>query len=220
MNDRELYLSPPALTVAEVAARCREETAAKTKPRPRPSCLELFRRAIVENDVDARAALYVQYRDLLRYWAWLPPHSDDLAHEAFIRFTRAAPARFAAGGFPNIDQILAYLRTIAKNARNSLLRQQARETEANSRWVAEQQAKGTISDWGGVDRQQLMECVIRELKNERERLLVAKQFGLGIKPEEIALRHPEYFPRVEDVYQTRDTLLRRLQRAPGLQRFL
>jgi DNA-directed RNA polymerase specialized sigma24 family protein len=77
---------------------------------------ELFRRAIVERDVDAWAAIAGRYRQLLISWVVRCPGADhlgesyeDLADEALARAWRAlSPEHFAA--FPSLAALLAYLR--------------------------------------------------------------------------------------------------------------
>src|SRR5215213_4764190 len=76
---------------------------------------ELFRRAIVERDADAWAAIAAHYRQLLISWVARCPGAEhlgeryeDLADEAFERAWRAlSPEHFEA--FPNLAALLAYL---------------------------------------------------------------------------------------------------------------
>jgi DNA-directed RNA polymerase specialized sigma24 family protein len=77
---------------------------------------ELFRRAVVERDADAWAAVAARYRNLLITWAARSPasqatqkRSEDLADQALVRaWIALTPERFAM--FPSTSALLAYLR--------------------------------------------------------------------------------------------------------------
>src|SRR5712691_3340375 len=83
--------------------------------------LELFRRAILENDQDAWAALYDLYQFLVRNWITnrlaggvSADVCEALTNDAFVKFFRAIDAkRFE--GFSSILGLLAYFRTCARS---------------------------------------------------------------------------------------------------------
>src|SRR6266545_5201868 len=77
---------------------------------------ELFRRAILDRDAEAWAAIHACYRPLLISWAYhcgagtcTAESADDLADQALARaWVALTPAHFAA--FPSLARLLSYLR--------------------------------------------------------------------------------------------------------------
>src|SRR5690242_1710727 len=100
------------LTVTELAQRCGEETNRylRRETYAERFCLELFRRAIVQRDDAAWAAVYDQYAAAVRRWLRTQPDQEEEGVViAFERFWRAVDAtKFAT--FTSLSGVLQYLK--------------------------------------------------------------------------------------------------------------
>jgi DNA-directed RNA polymerase specialized sigma24 family protein len=184
---------------------------------------ELFRRAIVERDEDAWAAIYVRYRTLMISWSHrcgaallIGEHYDDIADQAFARAWMAlSPRRFAR--FPNLSKLLAYLRTCvmavvidcsrAQQARErALLKLEARPLATPEQIVLEE-----------IERSALWQLISKMAETIPERIVLVESFVLELPPRVILARHPDLFSEVANIYFAKRNVLARLQRNPDLQ---
>jgi DNA-directed RNA polymerase specialized sigma24 family protein len=189
-----------------------------------PYAFELFRRAIVESDQDAWAALYGLYRALVRTWIanHLPTVHIDvceaLTNDAFVKFFRAVPAaRF--GQFPATPVLLAYLKTCARSvAADSLRSQRARQAEES---MADFDHEIVLAD---PAEEVMMQMQAREIweaigavVDEQEHLVLQVICVLGWPARTLPRLYPELFPTVQDVYRIKRNVLERLRRNRQLQ---
>jgi DNA-directed RNA polymerase specialized sigma24 family protein len=179
---------------------------------------ELFRRAIVERDADAWATIRERFRPLLISWAGQAGvHGKpdlDCAESADQAFTRAwaalSPERFA--DFPNLAQLLSYLRTCVATAVIDGLRQQAPgglelpKPLPNTGGTAEQ------IPLMEMERAALWDLALAVAATAAERVALVESFVYNLPPRAIYARHPQLFASVADVYSSKRYLLDRLGR--------
>jgi DNA-directed RNA polymerase specialized sigma24 family protein len=186
---------------------------------------ELFRHAIVERSEDAWAEIYMRYRPMLVGWVvhqatynGNTQQAADIADEAFARAWRALTSeRFAA--FPTIAALLAYLRACVL----STLIDQQRAQVSHDRIARLVQSADLVAAPEQIveatfDRETLWRTVASLLMTPAERTVLLGSFVLNLPPRTIQAQHPELFPNVAAVYNTKRNLLARLQRSPELQR--
>jgi len=210
-----------ALPIDDLAARCRAEANRPMQQRDTRFCLELFRRAIVEGDAVAWAAVYAQYHALVRYWLGNAANADDLTQEAFARFGRTVTAeRLSSGSFPDLARLLAYLRCIAISLRINEARRAERERRALDAW-----ARATDPQTGGdcldeARREELVEYIHSLITDEREWLVVRLTFEYDLPPREIAHRYPQLFAGAAEVSRIKERVTKRLRSNPRLRTYL
>lgn len=208
-----------AMPLSSVAQHCREESARPPQQRQSAYCFELFRRAIVERNQEAWAALYAQYFHLVRHWLGDVADPDNLAQEAFERFFRAVGAeRFES--FPNLNALLAYLRCIAVSLHINEDRRRAHERRAMGTWLSSGSADPAPDGPPLPADQELAGHIYGLLQGERERLVFDLTYQFDLAPREIARRHPAVFASVDEVYRIKERIKKRLQRDPQLRSYL
>lgn len=209
------------LPVAELAASCRAETARYRRGEPccEDYALELFRRAIVQHDDAAWAALYAEYADLVRQWLGTPPCEDDDGVVAtFERFWRAMDAakfeRFSALG-----AVLSYLKLCAHTLRIDRARQvKARLSMESLESLAEVPCGDDVAEevrWR-VDAGAVWQVVQERVTDERERMVLYLSYVIGLSPRQICRWQAERFPDVAEIYRLKSRALARLRQAPAL----
>jgi hypothetical protein len=184
---------------------------------------ELFRRAIVEGDVDAWAESIARYRRLLLSWARdasarmaVVESYEDLADHALARAWMAlSPARFA--NFPSLGAVLAYLRACVSAAVVDCARAEgARERMLGRLEVSEAASPETLV-LQDLDRAELWSLVGGLLNSEQERVVVVESFLFDLPPRTILAGHPELFASIDAVYAAKRNLLTRLKGNRALQ---
>ena len=191
--------------------------------------LELFRRAVVDRDTAAWAAVVEIYRGLLlaqagrRAVRGLVTEDDGFCVDrAFQRFWMATNRR-QQQQFDDLASILKYL----KMCLGSVLLDEARARRRQAcvsiddispdTWVAADPAAEVLAN---AARQELWTTIDAELRDANERLLARLSFVSGLSPREIIARHPDRFQDVFDVYRTKRTMIERLRRSPRLRELL
>lgn len=235
MNEpvREIRGSPYTrhVTVASLAARCREETLRFLRHEPREDgfCFELFSQAVGERDETAWAAIVDQYHSIML--AFVRQHaaaaslgeSDDFwVNRAFQRFWLAVnPHRFAS--FKDLPGVLQYLKLCVHSVLLDEVRaRRAKHTTSLQALASDVPERGSIVDsvLDSLARQQLWTAVLNETQDGAERQLAILSFARGLKPADVQARHPDLFPSVADVYRVKRNLLERLRRSPQVRAFL
>jgi DNA-directed RNA polymerase specialized sigma24 family protein len=186
---------------------------------------ELFRRAIVEHSEDAWTEIHTRYRPMLV--GWVLHHATycgdaqqaaDIADEAFARAWRAlAPERFAA--FPTVGALLAYLRLCVLSTLIDQQRAQVNQDRVTRRIQSADlvPAPEQIVETA-FDCETLWRTVASLLMTPAERTVLLGSYVFNLPPRAIQAHHPELFPDVAAVYNTKRNLLARLQRSPELRR--
>lgn len=209
------------LTVSEVARRCGDETARYVRGETHNDrfCFELFRRAVVERDEAAWAAVLAQYRETLRHWLGdQQDDADDGVSAVFERFWRAVNAQKFAG-FTSLSSILQYLKMCAHTTTMDRLRA--------SRLTALEQALDDDFDLPATDK--VEESVVtrvdatafwREVRrivvDERELRVIYFSYVIGLTPRAICEHYAGEFPNVQEVYRLKRLALDRLRQVPAL----
>jgi hypothetical protein len=223
-------MSLDALSIADLARRCADETLRFVRGEPRDDsyCFEIFARAIVRREDQAWTAIMAQYRGIIL--AYVGQHSAAaVLHEpeefwvnrAFARFWSAVgPDRF--GQFPDLPALLKYLKLCV----HSVLMDELRARRAQSVSLdevpentpsignSEQALIGTMSG------QELWSAILAELQDDAERVIAVLSFTRGLKPGEIYDRHPALYGDVADVYRIKRNVVERLRRSPHIRAFL
>src|SRR5215208_4400126 len=139
---------------------------------------ELFRRAIVERDDEAWAAIYTHYRQLLISWA---RHAsvrapaigqyEDIADRALARAWAALNAEQFAQ-FPSLASLLAYLRTCVGAAAIDAARAEATRERAYQKLDLPSVTTPEELVLGALSRAELWRLLNRLISNEHERIIL------------------------------------------------
>ena len=186
---------------------------------------ELFRRAIVERDHEAWAAIYGHFRLLLIRWARHASarapavgHCEDIADRALARAWSALTAE-QFSQFPSLAALLAYLRTCVGAAAIDAARAEATRERAYQKLDLPLVTTPEDLVLGALSRDELWKLVDKLVSNEHERIILIESFVLGLPPREILERHQDCFADVPAIYGAKRNLLNRLERSRDLQQF-
>jgi hypothetical protein len=210
------------LTVPELARLCTREMERYRRREPHLDRFgfELFRRAIVERNDAAWAALYAQYAETVRWWLGLTVDEDDeLVTLTFERFWRAMDAvKFSS--FSGLGGVLAYLKSCAQTARLDRARAvsvRAREEPLDAVATllpARDDTEGMVA--AHIDRVAFWHMVRQYLADEREHSVLYLSYVVGLSPRQIYARHAARFDDIAEVYRIKRAVIARLRRAPSI----
>jgi RNA polymerase sigma factor (sigma-70 family) len=220
----------PELETAELAARCATETRRFRYGTPHTEryCFALFRRALVERDERAWAALYDCYAPLARAWTrrWYDDAEDvdSIVNVAFARLWRAIdPAKFER--FPDLASLLQYFKLCVRGA---ILdeRRAGSAWETTESWQVAQERHCIAEPVAEIDLEasvvedevsgDFWAQVRREVPGEREQLLLRLSFVEGLRPREVCRRYPAQFSSVAEIYHLKFAAVERLRQSPIL----
>jgi DNA-directed RNA polymerase specialized sigma24 family protein len=183
---------------------------------------ELFRRAIVERDDEAWAAIYTHYRHLLISWARyasarVPAVSqhEDIADRALARAWSALSAEQFAQ-FPSLAALLAYLRACVGAAAIDAARAEATRERAYQKLELPSAITPEDEVLGAQSCDELWQLINKLVSNEHERIILIESFVLGLPPRTILERHQDRFVDVPAIYNAKRNLLNRLERSRDL----
>ena len=183
---------------------------------------ELFRRAIVERDDEAWAAIYTNYRQLLISWArhasaHVPAvgQYEDIADRALVRAWSALTAQQFAQ-FPSLAALLAYLRTCVGAAVIDAARAEATRERAYQKLELPTVTTPEELVVGAQSRDELWQLLNKLVSSEHERIILVESFVLGLPPRTILERHQDCFEDVPAIYGAKRNLLNRLERSRDL----
>ena len=208
-------------------ARRQEDNWAGGLPSDTTAGLELFRRAIVDNDEAAWAAVISLYRPLLQAQTARRAVRDLVAEDdgfcvdrAFQRFWQAT----RSGRMRNLSDlaaILSYLKlclaSVMLDEARARGRQPATSIEAVSPEASLADDPSAVAV-GQVARTELWRAVDTELRNDDERLVARLSFLRGLTPREIYARHPGRFEDVSCVYRIKRNIVDRLRHSRAIRR--
>ncbi len=187
--------------------------------------LELFRRAIQQQDEGAWELVYQQWKGLLLHWLLQHPAArlvlEQASSESYLTATLAkfwqatSDAKRSRPAFETLADILAYLRRCL----NSVVLDAVRQIRARPQEVAEEVIVRGADTQMEASGGELWRDIERALPDASERRLMYLRYVLGYRPREIAALYPTDFPQVKRVYQMERTLLQRLSRHPLLARW-
>jgi DNA-directed RNA polymerase specialized sigma24 family protein len=185
---------------------------------------ELFRRAIVQSDEEAWAAVHLRYHAMMIAWAGrssvaaqLGEPCSDIADQALARaWSALTPERFA--NFATLAQVLSYLRACVATTMIDMARAQntaTRQLPLEYAGAEDGPEQAVLAD---LDRDRLWRLALCAATSPAERVTLIESFAYGLPPRAIQARHPQIFPDVTAVYVAKRNLFERLQRNPDLQR--
>ena len=173
---------------------------------------------------EAWAAIHACYRPLLISWAYrcgagtyIAESADDIADQALAR-ARAALTPEHLTAFAAPAQLLGYLRacvatTVIDSTRAKVAAERARQAlDTQTPATPEQIVLATL------DRDALWRAVIALVATPTERVVLVESLVYGFPPRTIWARHPQLFPDIAAVYNTKRNLFNRFQRNPDLLR--
>jgi DNA-directed RNA polymerase specialized sigma24 family protein len=182
--------------------------------------LELFRRAMVDDDAAAWQAVMEVYRPLLVAHAGrrvvrglVIEDNGFCVDRAFQRFWQAC----RNGRLHQFDDLAAIL-TYLKMCLGSVLLDEARSRRRQActslddvppeACISLDPAALVVSR---LAARQTWDAINAELRGPRERLVARLSFVGGLTPREILVRHPDTFRDVNDVYRTKRNVVERLR---------
>lgn len=183
-------------------------------------CLEIFRRAILEREDQAWAALQQRFSDSVRNWLYRHP-SCDLAlrrdsEENYISLTFSRfwyAIREQQLNFPNLYAALSYLHATL----NGIIMDTTRQHLASSSREVPLPLTDSSDEPGHLeeaaeDNQELWQSLQAFLPEPREQRLCYLLYYCGLKPREIILRCPQEFQEIKEIYRLNHNILERLRR--------
>ena len=206
-----------SLGLSELVGQCVQQMSAYRCGEPSTDVygVELLRRATIDRDPEAWAALQQGLAEVVRSWlrghpSWeVAVHLDSEEHyvvQAFERFWWAA-TQSGQIQFRTIAAALQYLRASLHGALLDTMRAYVRPKE-----IPLPEFCASAVPWAedGSEGQELWEVIRRLLPNQREQRLAYLLFHCGLGPREIVRFCPQEFSSVEDVYRLRRTIVDRL----------
>ena len=189
-------------------------------------CVEILRRALVEQSDEAWAVLQHCFSEPMRVWIRSHPSSDvALLHDTEENYIAQTFSRFWFAvrdhhpEFSTLPAALSYLHAtlngILTDTLRSHLRQLSREVPLSEPGLCD--VPGTE---GPPESERLWESMQRLLVNERERRLFFLLYCCGLKPREIVKRCPQEFADVKEIYRLNANIIERLRRNRERWRYL
>jgi DNA-directed RNA polymerase specialized sigma24 family protein len=223
--------SPAQMDLFALVRRCAIESERFYHDQPHDTrfAYELFRRAFVDRNEMAWQYIYIHYSPLVERWvrrcgsfATTGESSDFFVVAAFTKFWRAISAeRFYS--FASLAALLQYLQLCTNCAVIDTVRSQARNGALGEEALSAMHTTQTSPDEEALERvarEEFWKYISAQLHDEAERVVVFSSFIMGMKPGDICHLHPNLFPCVNDVYNTKRCVLGRLSRDQQLRRML
>ena len=181
-------------------------------------CVELFRRALVEQTDEAWSALHQCFSETVRSWLWSHPSHDvallrdseeNYIAQTFSRFWYAV--RDQQLEFTTLPAALRYLHAtlngLLMDTLRSHLRGREREVPLPEPGCPEEPATS-----GAIDGQSIWDDIQGFLPDERERRVAYLLYHCGLKPRDIIVRCSHEFKDVQEIYHLNHNVVKRLQR--------
>lgn len=208
-----------SLDLLELVDQCVQYMSAYRRGEPSTDVygVELLRRATIERDPQAWAALQQCLAEVVLSWLRAHPswevavRLDSEEHYVAQAFERFWWATTQSGQiqFRSVAAALRYLHASLHGALIDTMRAYLRPKEIPLLELCE---SGEPWAEDSSEGQELWEVIRRLLPNQREQRLAYLLFHCGLKPREIVRFCPQEFSSVEDVYRLRRTLVERLAR--------
>ncbi|MBV9328153.1 MAG: sigma-70 family RNA polymerase sigma factor [Chloroflexi bacterium] len=191
--------------------------------------LELFRRAMEEEDATAWQAVMEVYRPILvaqagrRVVRGLVVEDDGFCVDrAFQRFWQAC-RNGRVHHFDDLAAILQYLKLCLGSVLLDEARSRRRQACLSIDDVPPEaciSADPAAQVIGRVTGREVWDTIDRELSSVQERIVAHLSFVGGLTPREILARHPDKFHDVFDVYRTKRNMIERLRRSSAIRDLL
>lgn len=210
---------PEAMSVAALAEACKREISRYRSGEVYDEryCLELLRRATVQNDSTAWEYLQELFSDLVRRWLHLSPRhevacrldsEENYIAQAFERFWQATSQNQRVE-FKTTGGALQYLRACLQSVILDTLRSARRDREITPLML--DTYEGSYEE-GNMDSYELWETLLKIIQNTREQRLAYLLYHCGLKPREVVHFCPDEFCDVREVYVMRRNIVERLRR--------
>jgi DNA-directed RNA polymerase specialized sigma24 family protein len=227
-------LPPHALSLDEIACRCREQTAhyLAGKPCDEAYALELFRRALTDQDQAAWQALYAQYASLVAAWvvrhAQFPASGEDVeffVNAAFARFWRTAARQEIGLTCDRLGPILKYLKLCV----HSVIQDECRRAQPWADNLGRKELLDTLADrspgpeaqaMAHISVEALRRVILSRLQGEEERTVALLSWAYDLPPRQILAQRPDLFSTIEHIYRVKRNMVDRLGRDPHLQQLV
>ena len=176
-------------------------------------CVELIRRATLQNDQDAWQAVQQYLNETVRGWLDSHPQKERACRmeseehyvtQAFERFFQATVHEQMV--FSTLADALPTLRMYLNSALLDALRTSSRSCEIILSRRSEAKHSGETSS----KQSEVWEMLINILPDKREQRLVYLLFHCGLKPRDIVHTYPQEFQDVEEISRLRLRLIQRL----------
>jgi hypothetical protein len=227
-------LPPHALSLDEIACRCREQTARYLagKPHDEAYALELFRRALTGQDQAAWQALYAQYAGLVAGWvvrhAQFQASGEDVeffVNAAFARFWQTASRQEIGLTCDSLGPILKYLKLCVHSAIQDERRGQPPWADDPGRedllvTLADRSLGPETQAMVRISAEALRRDILSRLQGEEERTVALLSWAYDLPPRQILAQRPDLFGTIEHIYRVKRNLVDRLWRDPRMQHLL
>ena len=218
-----------AMLVADLAQKCEQETQHYFRKKSHDSsyCLELFRRAILRADEEARNALYHQYRPQVERWVYRHPDfatlnqdAEDFAMQALERFYKY----FTAEKFNRSSSLAAILNYLQMCVNGVILDCWRKMHQAQFEQMEEDDERTTFGQEPSMEDLleggELWQLVKNRLKDEQEYIVVYASISLDLSPRQIFAEYPDVFSDISEIYRCSANVWARLGRDPDIRRFV
>jgi DNA-directed RNA polymerase specialized sigma24 family protein len=179
-------------------------------------CLELFRRALVEQDEAAWNTVYSQWQESVRHWfrsnvncvaALRYDEEQTYIDDTFKRFWQSASAQRL--DLTSLGRVLQYLHLCLNSVLIDALRGYARK---HMQSLPEPDSPNELLVEESYHENEWWVVIESMLKDERERRAIYLLYHCGLKPKEIMLHCPGEFTNEQEIYRLRRNGLDRLKR--------
>jgi DNA-directed RNA polymerase specialized sigma24 family protein len=216
--DINLNTSPGGMSLEALAHRSVLEMRKFRRKEPCDDqyCMELFRRALVQQDEEAWSIVYGQWQESVRHWfrcdASRPValrHEDEQNYidDTFKRFWQSVKTQQLE--FSSLASALRYLRLCLNSVIIDTLRTYARK---NVQGLPEPGAQDDLVVEDSYHEGEWWSVIESILTDPRERRAIYLLYHCGLKPKEIVQRCPGEFADEQEIYRLRRNGLERLRR--------
>ena len=225
----EMDKPPRDMSLTELSDRCSGEVRRYMHEEAHNDdyCLEIFRRAMLQNDAHAWELLMQRFHSLLVGWVRRHPNreiayrldsEENYVAFAFERFWRVT-VRNNSLEFNTLASALAFLRACLNSAVIDTLRGYARSNEVPlpEPGFAEEPAMDDTIDGESCETWEIIKSL---LPNKREQRVAYLLYHCGLKPREIVQFCPQEFDDVREIYRLIRNIRDRLERNKGRLRWL
>ena len=215
------------MTLAQLADRCVSEIGKYSRKEPHDDqyCLEIFRRAMLEDDSDAWEVLHQRFSSILLGWVRRHPqreaayrcdNENNYVDRAFRRlWTRTV--RNKSLEFNTLAGALRFLHTCLNSDIIDTLRAQLRPEEVP--WPEPGFPEEPFAD-DPDNANERWEAIKSVLPNQREQKLAYLLYYCGLKPRQIVQFFPGEFSNVQEIFRMTRNILDRLKRNKDRLRWL
>jgi len=212
-------------TILQLVEDCRAETNLykKGKQSNEVYCLELFRRALTQQNEAAWQAIYTQYQDLVTMWvcsysrfSQTGEEADFFVNGAFGRMWQFGTKPGTAKNLDSLGKCLRYLKLCVGSAIEDHHRKEKKDAlNIATATLADYDNPVSTDENQGESTGSLSELRVilwETVEKDEERLVAEESWVYGFAPRQIQARNPETFATTEEVSQIKHNIIKRLRR--------